>query len=74
MTWAAGRCRSNMGVTQYVTITTREYALLARLEGQTRGLLAVPIKSTYEETGPARDVLKATLAALDTARNRAKLA
>jgi hypothetical protein len=57
-----------MGVTQYVTLTTREYALLARLEGQVRTLLNTEIESTYERTGPCRDSMNATLMALNKLR------
>ena len=60
-----------MGVTNYITITTHEYALLARLEGQARALLATKIAQSYEvdRTGPARAVIRETLDALDKRRN-----
>ena len=58
-----------MGATQYVTITTREYALLARLEGQVRGLINIPVESQYDRSPAVRKAMADTLALLDARRN-----
>jgi hypothetical protein len=57
-----------VGATHYVTVTTREYALMQRMEGAVRALLR-RAPHYGDETGPARSVLKDTLEALDKQRN-----
>jgi hypothetical protein len=60
-----------VGVTQYVTVTTKEYALMQRMEGAVKTLLA-RAPSYGEETHAARAVLKDTLDQLAKSRNGGK--
>ena len=62
-----------MGTTQYVTIPIREYALLARLEGQVRGLLNMPVESEYDRSPAVRKAMHDTLNLLDYRRNGEKV-
>lgn len=59
-----------MGVTQYITVTAREYALWNRLEGAVAGML----KTTYGNDAAARTALFEALRELRASRNGAKRA